>query len=275
MPVDEAGLEVQVTGRGDPVLVVQTALVADELAELSRHLAATHQVLHCHRRGYAGSRDISGPRSMADEAADCAALLRALAVAPVHLVGASFSAAVALTLAARSPDLVQTLAVVEPPPTGTPGAAEFRLANRDLLAVHDARGPVEALDQFMRQLVGEDWRETSERDLPGSVRAMERDAGTFFGSDIPALLSWRFDAADAARVRAPVLLVGGRETGPWFSEMRERLLRLLPASAEATIDGAGHLVASTHPAEVAAHLRRHFDKAGGRGTGPDGASLPA
>jgi hypothetical protein len=34
---------------------------------------------------------------------------------------------------------------------------------------------------------------------------MERDAATFFDSDIPALLEWRFTAADAGRLLAPVL----------------------------------------------------------------------
>ena len=134
--------------------------------------------------------------------------------APAHVVGVSYSAAVALTLASSEPELVQTLAVVEAPPVGTPGASEFREANQHLLRSHNSSGAQVALDQLMTLLVGRNWREDSERDLPGSVAAMERDAARFFESDIPALLSWRFDATEAARVRCPVLYVGGSESCP-------------------------------------------------------------
>lgn len=247
-------------GSGEPIVVIQTALTADELRPLSKQTAqhGEHQVFHYHRRGYAGSGPALREGSVAADAADTGALIRALDAAPAHVVGVSYSAAVGLTLASSSPELVQTLAVVEPPPVGTPGAVEFRKANLQLLENHRALGPQVALDQFMTMLIGQDWREASERDLPGSVAAMERDAPTFFGSDIPALLSWRFGVTEAARVRCPVLYVGGSESASWFTEMRARILCLLPRADDATVEGAGHLLASTHPAEVVAPLLEHF-----------------
>ena len=69
-----------------------------------------------------------------------------------------------------------------------------------------------ALDRFMTTLVGTEWRAVSERNLPGSVETMERDAPSFFGSDIPALLSWCFDASEAARIQCPVLYVRRRQS---------------------------------------------------------------
>jgi hypothetical protein len=35
---------------------------------------------------------------------------------------------------------------------------------------------------------------------------MQRDTATFFDTDLPALLSWRFDAEDARRVNCPASL---------------------------------------------------------------------
>ncbi len=185
-------------GSGEPVVVVQTALAADELLPLSERLAGSgdYQVFHYHRRGYAGSIPAVGQRSIAADAVDAAALIRAMDVAPAHVVGVSYSAAVGLALASSAPRLARTLAVVEPPPVGTPGAAEFQNANAQLVKTYDALGPQVALDQFMTMLVGGNWRDESERDQPGSVEAMARDAATFFGSDIPALLSWRFGATE-------------------------------------------------------------------------------
>ena len=258
--VGEGCLEVEVMGRGEPVLVVQTALTADELRPVSQQIARSgdYQVFHCHRRGYAGSSPIRRQGSVRADATDAGALIRAMDAGPLHLVGVSYSAAVALSLACWAPELVQTLTVVEPPPVGTPSAAEFRRANRELLGIDERFGSRAALDHFMTTLVGGEWRAASERESPGSVGAMERDAPTFFGSDIPALLSWGFDATDAARIGCPVLCVGGSESGSWFVEMREEVVRLLPHPEEATVEGAGHLVASTHPAELAALLLDHF-----------------
>ncbi|MEQ6899991.1 alpha/beta hydrolase [Nocardioides sp. YIM 152588] len=248
---------VEVVGAGEPVLVIQTALTADELLPLARGIAAHRfEVHHLHRDGYDGSGS-RGRGSVPGDAADAAAYLRSLDRGPVHVVGASYSAAVALALAAAEPALVRRLAVVEAPPTGTAGAAEFRAAGRDLQRAARADGAA-ALEVFMTGLVGPDWRERQERDLPGSVAVMERDAATFFGSDVPALSEWRLTDADAARVAAPTLYVGGADTHPWFVEMRDRLAALLPLVEVAVVADGDHQVAADRPGEVAALVAGHL-----------------
>lgn len=261
--IGDVDLEVEVMGDGEPVVVVQTALSADELRPLAEQtaLSGDYQVIHYHRRGYAGSGPLHRPASMAAEAADCRALMAALDVGPAHVVGASYSAAIALTLASSAPEAVRTLTVIEPPPLRTPSAPQFLAANARLLETFRANSPVAALDELMMMLVGPDWRRDSERDLPGSVAAMERDAVTFFESDIPALLSWDFGAQEAATIRCPVLYVGGSDSGPWFADVRTRILQLLPHAEDTTVQGAGHLLALTHRFDTAAllvdFLRRH------------------
>lgn len=260
--VDGVDLEVEVLGSGEPVVVIQTALTADELQPLAARTARSgYQVSHYHRRGYAGSGPLLRPASVASDAADCLALMAALDIVPAHVVGASYSAAVALTLASSSPEAVRTLTVIEPPPIGVPSTPEFHAASTALLETFRLHGPHVALDEFLTMLTGPDWRSESERDLPGSVAAMERDATTFFGADLPAVLSWDFGPTEAEAVRCPVLHVGGSDSGPWFAEVRTRILALLPGTEDATVDGAGHLLASTHPEETARalvdFLRRH------------------
>jgi pimeloyl-ACP methyl ester carboxylesterase len=195
------------------------------------------------------------------DAADCRALMEALDVVPAHVLGASYSAAIALALASSSPECVRTLTVMEPPPVHVPSASQFRATSTGLLEAFHRDGPVAALEEFMTMLVGSGWRRESERDLPGSVVAMERDAATFFASDLPALLAWDFGPDDAARIRCPVLYVGGSESGPWFAEVRTQLLQWLPQVEDTTVMGAGHLLACTHPSAVATlvidFLRRH------------------
>ena len=240
-------------GAGEPVLMIQTALTADELRPLAEHTARSgrYRVIHYHRRGYAGSGPRLGPASVSAEVADCRALMDALDVVPAHVVGVSYSAAIALSLASSSPEVVRTLTVIEPPPKGVPSAPSFLATGARLLETFEAHGPHAALEEFLTMLVGPDWRRESERDLPGSVASMERDAVTFFESDLPALLAWEFDAEDAASVGCPVLYVGGSASGPWFAEMRARILRLLPRAEDTTVEGAGHLLATTHASETA------------------------
>jgi hypothetical protein len=53
-----------------------------------------------------------------------------------------------------------------------------------------------------------------ERRIPGGVAQSERDADTFFATDLPALLDWRFGAAEARRISQPVVYVGGSHSSP-------------------------------------------------------------
>ncbi len=258
--IGDVDLEVELTGTGVPVVVIQTALAVDELRPLCVIVArrGSYQVVHVHRRGYAGSGPARSVGSIEADAADAAALIEAFDAGPAHVVGVSYSAAVALSLASRAPELVATLTVVEPPPSGTPGSVAFRAVNRRLSEAYETFGAPRALDEFMTMLTGQGWRQTAEREAPGSVELMDRDAPSFLGSDVPALLSWEFGADEASRIRCPVLCIGGAQSGLWFTEMRARLGRLIPQADEATVDGAGHLVASTHPAEVATLLLEHL-----------------
>lgn len=244
--VDGGELATLVVGAGEPVVLVPTALSADELLPLAERLSVDFTVVHFHRRGYAGSSPATPPGAVEREAADCARLLQALAVERVHVLGASYSAAVALQLAADHPDLVHTLTVVEPPPVHGPADAQFRLAADSLLNDRRARGPEAAAVRFLMDTVGPDWSSTLDGAVPGSSAQLLRDSRTFFDVDIPALLEWHFNAALAAGVRCPVLHVDGAEHGPLFRGVDDLIHAWLPHVEHITIAGAGHDVALTH-----------------------------
>jgi pimeloyl-ACP methyl ester carboxylesterase len=256
MAVGDVSLEVCDRGPGEPVLLVQTALTADELRPLAEQLRlrGVYRTVLLHRRGYAGSDPAHGPGSIRRDADDCRRLLGVLGIPRAHVVGLSYSAAVAVQLAADSPWLVQTLALLEPPPVHVPSAAEFRTANERLLATRLERGPAAALEEFLTLVVGPNWRATAERALPGSAPQMERDACTFLDTDLPALLTWHFGDADAHKITCPVLYIGGTDSGPWFAEVRQLMLTWFPHAEQVLLDGADHDLALTHPADIAAAL---------------------
>ena len=78
---------------------------------------------------------------------------------------------------------------------------------------------------------------------------MAADTGTFFDTDLPALLEWEFDADDAHRITCPVLHIGGTASGPWFAEVRELVLDWLPAAEDVLITGADHSMTLSHTSE--------------------------
>lgn len=265
-------VEVDELGAGAPAVVVQTALSIDEHAPLSRELGTSLHVWHVHRPGYGANGPARVPGSIEADADLVVSVLDRIGTGPAHVVGASYSAAVALSLAVRHPEAVSSLALVEPPPYDTPGATEFRSAIEEPVEVHARLGARTALEHVMRMIDGPDWRAHAERDLPGSVGDMERDAETFFRSDVPALLGWTFDDDQASGIRCPTLLVGGATSHPWFAEMLDRLQRVVASTTRVSVPGAGHSVALTHPAAVGAAVIAHVrDVSPGRPAGEEGA----
>lgn len=262
-------VEVHELGAGEPVVVVQTALGMDELDPLSRALSTDLHVWHVHRPGYGAGGPARSLGSIGTDVDFVMSVLGNLDLGPAHLVGASYSAAVVLSLVSLHPEAARSVALVEPPPYGTTRAADFREATSGLLDIHARAGATAALGQIMNLIDGPDWRANAERDLPGSVAAMERDAATFFVSDLPALLGWSFDDAQAAAVACPALLLGGSVSHNWFGEMLDRLERVIATTTRVTVAGAGHSAALTHPTEVAAAVRDHV-RAVSSGTRADG-----
>jgi pimeloyl-ACP methyl ester carboxylesterase len=253
IPVNGTRLDVDEWGTGDPVVFIQTALTADEFRPVAMEpaLQRGYREVVYHRRGYGRSGPVHGPGSIVRDAADCRALLTALRIARAHVVGVSYSGAVALQFAADSPESVHTLTVIEPPPVHTPSASEFRAANDRLIEARRSRGPEAALDEFLSRVIGANWRTDVEAHLPGAAAQMERDTATFFDVDLPALLDWRFSREDAQRISCPVLYIGGSESGPWFAQVRDLVLDWLPSAENIMIDGADNSVVVTHSREVA------------------------
>ncbi len=249
--VGEVGLEVIVGGRGAPLVLIQTGLLAEECAPLAAALGGEFTTVRYHRRGYAGSDPVTGPGSIGRDARDCAALLTALGIDAAHVLGLSYSGAVALQLAADVPERVRSLTLIEPPPVHN---AEFRSVTTELHRAYRDDGGAVALDRLMRIISGPGWRELLDQQLPGAEKQAAADAGTFFATDLPALLSWSFTAADAARVRAPVLYLGATASGPWFAEVAELITTWFPRAETVLLAGADHGLALTHTADLAAAI---------------------
>jgi pimeloyl-ACP methyl ester carboxylesterase len=262
--VNGVELEYDVTGEGEPVLLISPVLADGFLPLLSEpSLAHRYQLITYHKRGWVGSTRTPPPVSVADHAADAAALLAHLGVRRAHIVGHSSGAAVAAQLAIVQPEIVHTLALLELSLLSVPGAAAFLQKAGPAFEAYAAGQPETALAVFMSAVSGLEWdacRTVLDSRVPGAVTAAIRDADTFFGVELPALGAWTFGAAEAAGISQPVLSVLGTETEPLWVEIAMLLRSWLPQVEDCTIQGAGHLLQIQRPEAVAQGLADFFNR---------------
>ena len=260
--VNGVNLEYQLTGQGEPVLLISPVVADGFLPLLSEPcLAHEYRLITYHKRGWVGSTHTPGPVSVADHAADAAALLAHLGVRRAHIVGHSSGAAIAAQLALLHPEVVHTLALLELSLLSVPGAAAFlQKAGPAFEAYAEGRHET-ALAMFMSAVSGLEWnacRAVVEGRVPGAISAAIKDADTFFGVELPALGAWTFGAAEARGISQPVLSVRGTETEPLWVEIATMLRSWMPQVEECTIEGAGHLLQMQRPEAVAQGLADFF-----------------
>jgi pimeloyl-ACP methyl ester carboxylesterase len=253
--VNGAELEYEVSGAGEPVLLISPVIADGFLPLLSEPaLADRFQLIRYHKRGWVGSTHTVGPVSIADHAADAAALLDHLGVARAHVAGHSSGAAVAAQLALDHPERVRTLALLELSLLSVPSGEAFLQQVGPAFEAYASGDHEGAIAAFLSAVSGVDWttgRSVLEMRLPGAVVQAVKDADTFFGIELPALADWAFAREQAAAIRQPVLSVLGGQTQPLWVEVADHLLGWLPHVEQCSIDGVGHLLHIQRPEPVA------------------------
>ena len=248
-------LEYEVLGAGEPVLLIDMLLADCFLPLLSEPaLADRYQLIRYHKRGWVGSTHTPPPVSIADHAADAAALLDHLGVRHAHLVGHSTGAAIAAQVALDHLDAAHTLTLLEPTLVSLPRGQAFLKDAAPVFEAYAGGDHAGAFAMFVAAASGLDWatcRALLEERIPGVVTQSIKDADTFFGVELPALTEWEFGADQAAAIHRPVLSVLGAETQPLWVEIADFLRAALPYVEECTIDGVGHLLQIQQPQPVA------------------------
>jgi pimeloyl-ACP methyl ester carboxylesterase len=206
-----------------------------------------------HRIGYAGSSRAAGSVSIADQSAHLRELMRHLGIERAHIVGHSSSGNIALQLAMDAPQIVHSLALLEPALLAVPSGPQVaKTVLLPALELYRAGNKADAVETFMRGVTGPTYRAVLEKVLPGAFEQAVADADTFFGQELPALRQWSFSREDASRIAQPVLAVIGarsdqvRQNGEGvshvFRERQELLLAWLPNVEPFVLPDATHLL---------------------------------
>src|SRR5687767_2688000 len=259
--VNGVDLYYEVSGAGEPVLLISPVIADGFLPLLAEPaLADRYQLIRYHKRGWVGSSHTPAPVSVADHAADAAALLDHLGLRPVHIAGHSSGAAVAAQLALDHPESVHTLMLLEPSLISVPSLDALFTQLEPALEAYASGDHAGALAIFMSAVSGLEATRAAallEERIPGAVAQAIRDADTFFGVELPALTEWTFGAEEAAGINRPVLSVVGSETQTVWVETAEFLRSSLPDVEESKINGVGHLL-HIQRSEPVAHAMAEF-----------------
>ena len=274
--IDGVELEYEVWGAGEPVVLVHASFFGDAFAPLfaEPELAERYQLIMYHRRGFAGSTHPDDPLSIEQEAADCRALIQHLGVRRAHVAGYSYSGPIVLQLALDAPEVVHSLALLEPALFFVPSAQQFMEAVDPAIQMYgegDKRG---AINDFLQRVMGPEYRSVLDRVLPGAFEQAVADADMFFQNELPALGQWSFTQEDAGRITQPVLAVLGEEShtlSPVPVEIHELVQTWFPQTETFVLEGATHMLQMKNPrgmaAGLAGFLARHPISASGRSTG--------
>ena len=263
--VDEQG-----PSDGDPVLLLAgadspgfrwTGAVVDPL------VAAGHRVIRYDHRDCGRSSRIapSDPYLLIDLAGDVVALLAALGIERVHLVGRSMGGTVAQVLALDHPRVVRSLTLL----SSTPGAGDERLPGPDDSFVEamtrrlfagppaDDAGRIDWITDLHRLLAGplHPFDERGQRALAAAEIGTGWVAETGHGVAVHASPS-RLDRL--AEIEAPTLVVHG-DADPVYPIEHGRALGLgIDGAVLVEVEGLGHEIPDPFLAVVAPVIVRHL-----------------
>ena len=242
-------------GAGEPVVFCHGLLMSSRMFEAQ--VAALSPRLRCvayDLPGHGRSGDAPG-RSYSIEQAyeDSVALIEQMGLAPCHFVGLSMGGFVGLRIAARRPDLLRTLTVLDSSADGEPAANVPKY--RRLALVARLFGPGVVVNPVMPILfsrtflndpakagVRERWRRELKANRRGVVRAVlgviEREG-----------------VADALPgITTPTLVMLGAEDVATPACHSEKIRDLVPGARMVTVPGAGHSATVEQPELVSRAL---------------------
>jgi non-heme chloroperoxidase len=292
-------LEYAEQGTGQPIVFVHGVLNdlrswKDQMEVFGSHYRAVALSCRHHHPNEAIPDDATLPLDTLVE--DLAAFLRALDLAPAHLVGASSGGFACLLLAHRKPGLVRTLVLAEPPVLPVLGVSVPPKPHQILKLLVRSPKAAMAVIQFGARGIGPASRAFKRGDDEQGLQifttaVLGRKAGAnltqFMRQQIhdnvkPFKARLRagfppFSETDARSINVPTLLVTGEDSAPVLHRITDKLQRLMPRVERLDIRNASHLMyeenSQVFNSAVLAFLARHRDMDSGARAAPP-AGIP-
>jgi pimeloyl-ACP methyl ester carboxylesterase len=255
MHVDLDGVEVdyEVIGTGEQIAFLHARPFVSWYSPLVERLSS-YSVLR-YQRTPPSHRSRFG---IDDDAAFCARLLNHVGFDHAHLVGHSYGGLLALALACRDDLRPRSIALLEPASSGLLSPEEATAGLAPLMDAYRSQGPEVAMDQFLRAVCGDDYRELLDRLVPEAFADAMAHADQFFRVELDAVAAWNFGPHDAERIDVPVLNVVGADSAARFVHGANIVQTWLPHSLRYELPGTGHLMMAQNPGPIAERLEQFW-----------------
>lgn len=191
----------------------------------------------------------------------CAASLSVMDDEPIDVIGHSFGAAAALSLAVSHPGRIRSLTVVEPVffaiavqdnPAAMVEHATLAKPYLDVLQSGDRETAARLFNRMWSE-GGPKWPDMGERTRAAMIRAIHVVPGQdkfLFGDSEGLLAPGALDVCDI-----PTLVIRGEKAHSGIVAINDGLAARMPNAVQSVIEGAGHMAPISHPVEVAKAVR--------------------
>jgi pimeloyl-ACP methyl ester carboxylesterase len=181
-----------------------------------------------------------------------------LSIERAHFVGQSYGGIIILQVALDAPEVVHTLALLEPAlPSILHNSAEFGALSAKVGPLYESGDRAAAVEAFGQGVCGADYHALFDQNLPpGWFERWVADLDTVMLSD--TFEEWSFTGEDAARITQPVLNLRGADTVPYMQEVHDTLRRWLPQAESDVLPDASHAMTQTNPKGAAERLVKFF-----------------
>jgi len=227
---------------------------------LAALLRPRYHVLALDQRGH-GDSQWTPPYTTESYVADLEAFVDALGLGPMLLIGHSMGARNAWVYAARHPQRVERLVIVDIGPEVMPAGVErMRLSTaapdefdrpEDALQMMRLANPRPS-DELLRLRVYNNLRQLPSGRWTWKYDKALRDFQRAAAAGLPTAEMWGL----LAQIRRPTLIIRGAESDILAADVAERMAQAIPQATLTTIEGAGHTVPADQPAAFEEAIRR-------------------
>lgn len=254
VPINGTELHVEESGSGTPLVFVHGTGGGTFLFDRIVRLLPEFRCIRYDRRGNAASAPDAGPnRGIEGDADDLAALVDALKLESVVLVGLSWGSAIVIDVLRRYPHFCDRAVLGEPTvfSLDPPGAAAIvELLQQRIAAAVQHGGPRAAVEAFYStacgsfwQMLDDDEREAYRNNAHGMFRDLEAPAYAIAPDDLPSISS-----------HCAILI--GDAPSPFHATVAGVVAQHLANSEYIEISNSGHVVFGEQPRACAEVIRR-------------------
>ena len=238
-------------------LLFRTALFAPQIAALRGRYRC---VAYDHRGQGRSERSTASSISMELLFQDAAALVERLDVGPVHFVGLSMGGFVGMRLAARRPDLVRSLVLLET--SADPEPTENLGRYRAMSLAARAFGIAPLADRVLRILFGRSsLADPARREEVARWRALLLENDRSIWRAVNGVLDRVAIAPELSRIRCPTLVGVGDEDTATVPATAERIQAGIAGSRLVRFPRAGHSSSLEAPDAVLGAIEEHLLRA--------------